>query len=164
MPTPQTEVGMDSSIADGLRKQLEPWSQYYSSYIGNEPFFVAPSNDIIDKHIAAYIEKAKDHAATILNTTPDKLSLAKSYLARYAKLQKAGPFSPEEYTQVILALGELDRTNGLPLLQVSKEWKPFSLKSGKMLCVPHHTPQFYEGNGGGLAHISVWVRTDATSQ
>ena len=65
---------------------------------------------------------------------------------------------------VILALGKLDWTNGLPAFKVSETFKRFPLRSGDMLGALYDTPQYFEGNGGGLAHISIWVRTDTTSQ
>ena len=110
-------------------------------------------------------QKAKDHAATILDTTSDKLSLENSFLAVYTKA-KPGPGKPASpnIAIVILALGKLDQYNGLQLFQASNDRppEPFQLESGEMLAARFNTPQWFKGEGGGLAHISVWVRTDAT--
>ena len=55
-------------------------------------------------------QKAKEHAATILNTTSNKLSLEISFLAVYTKLEKPSPGVHRSINTaiVILALGNLD--------------------------------------------------------
>ena len=59
---------------------------------------------------------------------------------------------------VILALGRLGQNNGL---QVFKGSEPFELDSGDILVTPYNTPQLFQGQGCGLAHISIWVRSVA---
>jgi hypothetical protein len=59
---------------------------------------------------------------------------------------------------VILAVGPLGLSNGLPKFKVSADYESFQLKSGEMLGALYNTPQIFEGHGGGTAHISVWVR------
>ena len=112
-------------------------------------------------------QKAKEHAATILGTTSDKLSLENSFLAVYTKLEKPGPGvrGSVNTAMVILALGNLDRDNGLPLFQVSRErdFQPFRLESGDMLAAPEDMLQYFEGKGGGLAHISTWLHRNTIS-
>jgi hypothetical protein len=62
-------------------------------------------------------QKAKEYAATILNTTSNKLLLENSFLAVYIKLEKPSLsiYGLVNIAIVILALGNLDWDNGLLL-------------------------------------------------
>jgi hypothetical protein len=62
-------------------------------------------------------QKAKEYAATILNTTSNKLLLENSFLVVYIKLEKPS-LSVRGLVNtaiVILVLSNLDRDNRLPL-------------------------------------------------
>ena len=184
MTAPKILGGMESQDADDLQKELAKWGEYYSSRRFPDALYKLDTPPETEKKISTYLEvlfkfrifnsmlrnenqKAKDHATTILNTTSDKLSLENSFLAVYSKRQKPGPglTTPANKAVVILALGKLDRENGLPLFQVSMErgFEPFGLESGDMLAVPPDTHQYFEGSGGGLVHISIWVHANAAS-
>jgi hypothetical protein len=65
---------------------------------------------------------------------------------------------------VILAIGSLDLGNGLPKFKVSKDYQSFQLQSGETLGALYHTPQIFEGSGGGLAHVSIWAKTATAPQ
>jgi len=65
---------------------------------------------------------------------------------------------------VILAIGSLDLSNGLPKLKVSNDYQSFQLQSGETLSALYDTPQIFEGRGGGLAHVSIWVKKATASQ
>ncbi|OCL06738.1 hypothetical protein AOQ84DRAFT_389989 [Glonium stellatum] len=158
--------GMESQDADDLREQLGASSQYFFSRKFPDAVYKLETPSKVEKKISTYLEKAKDHAATILNTTSDRLSLENLFLAVYTKLEKPGPSkpAPPNIAIVILALGKLNQNNKLQLFQAlsDKSLESFQLESGDMLAARSNTPQWFEGKGGGLAHISIWVRMDAT--
>ncbi|KAJ9644089.1 hypothetical protein H2199_003957 [Coniosporium tulheliwenetii] len=176
MPACLKANGMSPEAADALREELMTWIRqnfpaYYSSAekFDHPLFRITSISTAADKAFSKYIENiARAQAATILQTTPAAVDYVDQYPIVYTNMKKGKKVMPEPQTMdkvmVILALGKLDKGNGLPSFEDSAQnVRGFALESGELLAATLDLAHIFYGTGGGLAHLSLWTRRGATS-